>query len=569
MKRLFVLLSILVPGALWAAGNQTALTVSSGTYQTIDMYSNANGSNRQAIVIGDRTSSATVTADAVVGLTVNIATSAVVPGAFPIISTNTLTISGTVSAQNISGGALAIISSKTLSVDGSGVTQPVSLTGIPLVPTGVNASSVAVVNGASALSVTANAGTNLNTSALALESGGNLATLAGGVSGSKYQTALTGFPLVPTGANASTTAVVNQNGQAMAIISTTTLNVSGSFSANGSSVTIFAPNNNTTAIPVTGSFSASSVNLSTYSYGGSLGSIGTAMGGVGPGGNFQTFAVDSSSQVKVTGSFSATSVSASTAATGGTPPGVVNMIGVEDGAGKAQKIGYSANDSSVPVNVSNLSIPIITTNTIPVSLSGNQAVNVAQINGVTPLMGNGATGTGSHRVTVSNDNTAIANWGQGATGSAVPSGASYQGGIAKTSLPSAATDGNLTGALRDKFGREVAILDCPRDLLSVATMTITASTAESVFISSGSASVFNDLVSVVALNTSATATRLDFRSGNFGGTISFALYLPAGETRGLTTSHVWPQSQSASQWTVTSSASVTDVRVYATYCADK
>lgn len=36
--------------------------------------------------------------------------------------------------------------------------------------------------------VTANAGTNLNTSLLALESGGNLATLAGGVTSSKYQT---------------------------------------------------------------------------------------------------------------------------------------------------------------------------------------------------------------------------------------------------------------------------------------------------------------------------------------------------------------------------------------------
>lgn len=54
-------------------------------------------------------------------------------------------------------------SSATVTVDGSGVTQPVSI-----------ASSVAVTG-----SVTANAGTNLNTSALALESGGNLATIAG------------------------------------------------------------------------------------------------------------------------------------------------------------------------------------------------------------------------------------------------------------------------------------------------------------------------------------------------------------------------------------------------------
>lgn len=58
----------------------------------------------------------------------------------------------------------------------------------------------------------------------------------------------------------------------------------------------------------------------------------------------------------------------------------------------------------------------------------NWSSNIAQINGVTPLMGNGVTGTGSHRVTISNDNSAIANWGLGATGSAVPSGAQYVAG---------------------------------------------------------------------------------------------------------------------------------------------
>lgn len=41
------------------------------------------------------------------------------------------------------------------------------------------------------------------------------------------------------------------------------------------------------------------------------------------------------------------------------------------------------------------------------SLSANQSVNVAQINGVTPLMGNGTAGTGSQRVTIASDNTAF------------------------------------------------------------------------------------------------------------------------------------------------------------------
>lgn len=42
------------------------------------------------------------------------------------------------------------------------------------------------------------------------------------------------------------------------------------------------------------------------------------------------------------------------------------------------------------------------------ALVANQSVNVAQINGVTPLMGAGNTGTGSHRVTIASDNAPVA-----------------------------------------------------------------------------------------------------------------------------------------------------------------
>lgn len=42
------------------------------------------------------------------------------------------------------------------------------------------------------------------------------------------------------------------------------------------------------------------------------------------------------------------------------------------------------------------------------ALTANQSVNESQINGVTPLMGNGVTGTGSQRVTIASDNTAFA-----------------------------------------------------------------------------------------------------------------------------------------------------------------
>lgn len=44
-----------------------------------------------------------------------------------------------------------------------------------------------------------------------------------------------------------------------------------------------------------------------------------------------------------------------------------------------------------------------------VALPNNQSVNISQINGVTPLMGNGVTGTGSLRVTLASDQTALTN----------------------------------------------------------------------------------------------------------------------------------------------------------------
>lgn len=51
---------------------------------------------------------------------------------------------------------------------------------------------------------------------------------------------------------------------------------------------------------------------------------------------------------------------------------------------------------------------VITTGSAQIGhLEANQSVNVAQINGITPLMGNGITGTGSQRVTIASDNTAF------------------------------------------------------------------------------------------------------------------------------------------------------------------
>lgn len=154
-----------------------------------------------------------------------------------------------------------------------------------------------------------------------------------------------------------------------------------------------------------------------------------------------------------------------------------------------------------------------------------------------------------------------------ATGAAVPSNAQYQGNIAKTSLPTAASDGNLTGNMSDKYGRSVMLNNAIRDIMGTQTTTITASTSETTIITQ-IASTFNDLVSVFISNTSATAARVDIRDTTAGSVI-FQLYIPAGDMRGLSLTTPWPQTTVNTNWTAQSSTSVTDLRISALYIKNK
>lgn len=82
-------------------------------------------------------------------------------------------------------------------------------------------------------------------------------------------------------------------------------------------------------------------------------------------------------------------------------------------------LGTKTNNAAVPgatnvgalCAVANASAPTWTETyltALSVDLAGNLRTNTAMINGVAVLMGNGATGTGSQRVTVANDNTTFA-----------------------------------------------------------------------------------------------------------------------------------------------------------------
>jgi hypothetical protein len=252
------------------------------------------------------------------------------------------------------------------------------------------------------------------------------------------------------------------------------------------------------------------------------------------------------------------------------------------------------------------------------------SANITQFGGVALSTGVGASGTGIPRVTIANDSNILAtqsgtwnigtvtavtsitnalpvganviggvtqsgtwtvqqgtppwtvnpgtaaNWAVGATGAAVPANADYDGVIAKTALPAAASDGNLTGVMGDKFGRQVVLTGTIRDLVGTQTTTLSASVAETTIVTAGAAGVFNDLIMLIVTNTSAsTTTRIDFRDTT-AGTILFSLISIGGQQPvGFALPIPIPQTTAATNWTAQCATSTTDIRIYAVYAKNK
>jgi len=153
-----------------------------------------------------------------------------------------------------------------------------------------------------------------------------------------------------------------------------------------------------------------------------------------------------------------------------------------------------------------------------------------------------------------------------ATGSAVPTGAYYQGGLAQTTLPTAATAGNLTGMMVDKYGRQIVVTNTIRDLTTSQTTTISTTTETT--IATATASVFNDITAIWVNNTSASAVRVDFRDTT-AGSILFQLYIPAGDVRGFTFNTPYAQTSVNTNWTAQCSAALTDIRITTLYIKNK
>lgn len=202
---------------------------------------------------------------------------------------------------------------------------------------------------------------------------------------------------------------------------------------------------------------------------------------------------DTGTPLPVTGSISATSAATATAAAPSYIEGAASALS-QNLSGDARVIAKQSGTWTVtgtfwqatqPVSLA--ALPALTAGAAVIgSLTANQSVNAAQVNGVTPLMGNGVTGTGSLRVTIASDNTAYSvnavqsgTWNIGTvttlTGitNALPAGTNLMGkvGIDQT------TAGTTNGVVQNATSATGGISTTTRLLSAAATTNATSAKA--------------------------------------------------------------------------------------------
>lgn len=169
------------------------------------------------------------------------------------------------------------------------------------------------------------------------------------------------------------------------------------------------------------------------------------------------------------------------------------------------------------------------------------------------------TTTGDTKVTL--DSEIVLAGGDTAHGSADSGNPIKIGGKARTTDPTAEANGDRVDAYFDVMGRQVTIANVPRGRRIRNTITLSSTTETTLL--AAAASTFHDLTKVLVCNTSATATRVDFRDST-AGTVMMSIYAPAGQTVGFTDSNdPVEQTTANNNWTAQLSGAVTDVRIFA------
>lgn len=177
-----------------------------------------------------------------------------------------------------------------------------------------------------------------------------------------------------------------------------------------------------------------------------------------------------------------------------------------------------------------------------------QTINLARVGGNSVVTGTGALeGNGVQVVTIAADCAGqIKARGAAAHGSSVSGNPLLVGLEARTSNPTAVSNGQAVRAQADKLGRQVTIQNAVRDLCDDQRTVITSTTSATTIVSAES-SIFRDLVSLLLTNISGTGTEVELLNDD-GTTVRATFYVPANDMRGVvwqtplnqtTVNHTW------------------------------
>lgn len=138
------------------------------------------------------------------------------------------------------------------------------------------------------------------------------------------------------------------------------------------------------------------------------------------------------------------------------------------------------------------------------------------------------------------------------------------GGEARTTNPTAVTDGQRVKGIFDKLGKQI-VVGAIRDLKSDQQTALSNTTSETTIITAV-ASTFLDLYGLILANTGASATKVTIRDDT-AGTVRAIIYVPAGETRGfmLPVDSAIKQAAVNKPWTAQCSVATTAMEVTAMF----
>ena len=493
---------------LSGGGGGTQYTLGTDTYAEATTKATMSGAVRNdvlATLVNTDNELAPLQVNASGALYCEVATSALPSGAATESTLSTL--NGKVTACNT--GAV-VISSGTISLPTDAATQTTL--------SALNGKVTACNTGSIAGSVTANAGTNLNTSLLALETGGNLATIAGDT---------TSIDGKITACN--TGAVVISSGTVNATCSgTVAATQSGTWNINNISGTVALPTDaatQTTLSALNGKVTACNT-----------GAVVIASGTI-------SLPTDAATQTTL----SALNTKVTACNTG--------AVVISSGAVNATCSGTVAATQSGTWNITNIS------GTVSLPTDAATQTTLAALNTKVTACNTGAVVVSSGAITVSGTVTASNCAGDVAHDTGDSGNPIKIGGKARQANPTAVAALDRVDATFDDVGRQVVVLNNVRDLEVHQHTEIASSSSETTILSAGAAGIFHDLTQLILTNQTATAVNVTIKDATAGTTrMIIALAASGGAVIPFPTPVT--QAAAANNWSATLSSAAVTVDIF-------